>query len=124
MASSYLYYFDTIFVKLSVLGLYYRIFGINRTYRIWIYILGGAQTILVIAICILQAVQCQPISKYFNATIPGTCMNQEPLIVGGELPSSLIDFAMVALAMVMIQPRQMPSSTKWRLRFLLGLGIL
>lgn len=51
-------------------------------------------------------------------------MDEGTVIIGGELPNSLIDFAMVALVMIMIRPRQMRPATKWRLRFLFGIGAL
>jgi hypothetical protein len=111
-------------VKLSVLALYYRIFGVNRAYRIWIYVIGGIQTVLFIIFCTFQALQCKPLARYWDLSIPGTCTDEGVVILGGETPNSLVDFAMVILAMFMIRPRQLASSVKWRLRILFGLGAL
>ncbi|KAL2273540.1 hypothetical protein FJTKL_04443 [Diaporthe vaccinii] len=124
MTGVYLYLGHILTVKLSVLALFYRIFGINRTYRIWIYIIGGFQTMLCIIFCVFQGLQCRPFERYFDKSIPGTCRDDGVVIVGGETPNSFVDFAMVALAMVMIRPRQLPRATKWRLRVLFGFGII
>lgn len=124
MSALYCYFVHTFFVKLSVLALYRRIFGINRTYRICIYVLAGAQGILSLIFCIFQALQCRPFSKYFDLTIPGTCKDEGTVILGGEAPNSLIDFAMVILAMVMIRKLQLTSAVKWRLSIVFGLGFL
>ena len=118
----YFYFVQTWAVKISVLALYRRIFGIERAYRIWIYVLAGIQTFLSLIFCILQAFQCRPLARYFDLAIPGTCTNEGVVIVSYEEPNSLLDFAIVILAMYMIRPRQLPSVIKWRLRFLFGLG--
>lgn len=124
MAGLYFYFAHILSVKLSVLALFHRIFGVRRAYRIWIYILGGFQTILSLVFCVFQALQCRPISKYFDRSVPGTCQDDGLVVISGETPNSLVDFAMVVLAMAMIRPRQLPSATKWRLRVLFGFGIV
>lgn len=124
MTGVYLYLGHILTVKLSVLALLYRIFGINRAYRVWIYIIGGFQTMLCIISCVFQGVQCKPFERYFDRSIEGTCKDDGLIVIGGETPNSFVDFAMVILAMVMIRPRKLPSATKWRLRVLYGLGIM
>lgn len=124
MANLYFYFAHSLSVKLSVLALYYRIFGVHRAYKIWIYVLGAIQTVLIVAFCIFRALQCRPFNKYFNLSIPGTCTGEEVVILAGETPNSLIDFAMVILAMFMIRARRLPSAMKWKLRVLFGVGAL
>ncbi|KAH9984254.1 hypothetical protein F4779DRAFT_330912 [Xylariaceae sp. FL0662B] len=124
MASLYCYFVHSLTVKLSVLALYHRIFGVYRGYRIWIYILGGFQTVLALIFCIFQALQCRPFNRYFDISIPGYCTDEGTVILGGEIPNSLVDFAMVILAMFMIRRLQLSSAMKWRLRLLFGLGSL
>lgn len=124
MAGFYCYFAHSLAVKLSVLALYYRIFGIKRSHRIWIYILAAAMIALIAALCILQALLCIPIGRYFDPSIPGTCKSSGLLVIIGETPSSFLDFAMVALAIVMIRPLHLSSRLKWRLTFLFGLGVM
>ncbi|KAI1409859.1 hypothetical protein F5Y13DRAFT_169088 [Hypoxylon sp. FL1857] len=124
MAGLYFYFAHALFVKLSVLALYNRVFGVNRVYRRWVYLLGALQTVLFFLFCIYQALQCRPISKYFDLRLPGNCKDEGTVILLVEVPNSLVDFAMVILAMFMIRPLQLSSAMKWRLRFLFGLGAL
>ncbi|KAK8121586.1 hypothetical protein PG984_010256 [Apiospora sp. TS-2023a] len=46
-----------------------------------------------------------------------------PVALIGETPNTLIDVAMVSLAIVMIRSLQLPRSTKLKLQVLFGLGI-
>ncbi|KAM3074220.1 hypothetical protein ACMFMF_006241 [Clarireedia jacksonii] len=118
------YFGHTISVKLSILAFYNRIFGVYRAYRRWIYVLAISQTIFFITICIFQGLQCRPLSKFWDYSMPGTCFDEGKIILVVELPNSLGDFAMVILAMIMIRNRQLPTSMKRRLRILFGLGVL
>lgn len=124
IAGLYCYFAHTLSVKLSVLALYHRIFQIRRERKIWIYLLGASQTILFMIFCVFQALQCRPISRYWDLSVPGTCTDEGKVILGGEMPNSLVDFGMVAYAMVMIRPIQLPAGTKLRLQFLFGIGAL
>jgi hypothetical protein len=110
--------------KLAVLALYYRIFSINRTYRLSIYALAAAQAVLIFLCCVLQSQICHPFARWFDRTIPGTCKSDGLIILAGETPNSIIDFLMVILAMVMIRSLHLSRIVKWRLRFLFGLGAL
>lgn len=51
-------------------------------------------------------------------------METDVQVVAGETVNTFVDFALVVLAMVMIRSINMSSMTKWRLRFLFGLGSL
>jgi hypothetical protein len=125
IAGLYFYFAQTLSVKLSILAFYHRIFGISSTAcRIWIYILASAQTILFIAFCIFQGLQCVPLQRYFDLSVPGRCKDEGTVILGGELPNSIIDFAMVILAMIMIRPLQLSFSDKLRITVLFGLGFM
>jgi hypothetical protein len=124
MAGVYFYFGHSLSSKLSVLALYRRIFGVNRTYTIWIYLLGGIQSALFVIFCILQGLQCRPFNRYFDFSIPGTCTDEGMVILSGEIPNSLVDFGMIILAMFMIRPLHLSTAMKWRLRILFGLGAL
>lgn len=101
MAGLYFYFSFSLFAKLAVLALYDRIFGVNYAYKIWIYILGVIQTVLFLIFCVFQALYCKPCKRYFDKSIPGTCKEDGLTIISGEMPNSLIDFAMVILVMLM-----------------------
>ncbi|KAI5866031.1 hypothetical protein GGS23DRAFT_594184 [Durotheca rogersii] len=52
MVGLYFYFVHALTVKLSVLALCRRIFGVNKTYRIWMDVLAIAQTVLFIIFCV------------------------------------------------------------------------
>ncbi|KAI0106405.1 hypothetical protein GGR51DRAFT_517598 [Nemania sp. FL0031] len=118
----YSYFAHLLFLKYSILALYYRIFGVSRTYRVWIYFFVGFQAVIVIIPCILLGLECSPFERYFDRSIPGTCRDDGLIIVVGEAPNSAVDFALVILAMFMIRPLNLSSISKWRLRVLFSLG--
>jgi hypothetical protein len=122
MVSLYSYFMHTLTVKLSVLALYYRIFSVNRGFKISIYILGSIQTVLIIIFCVMQSQLCKPFERYFDRSVPGSCKDDGIVIIGGETPNSLIDFAMVLLAIIMIRSLQLSQHVKWRLYALFGVG--
>lgn len=72
--------------------------------------------------CILQGVQCRPVSKFWQPDAAGECISEGVMIVYSETPNTVTDFAMVALAMFMLRPLQMNTATKWKLGFVFGLG--
>lgn len=124
MAGLYMFFGHILFVKLAILALYRRIFGVNRSYLVSIYVLAAVQIVLVIIFCIFQALQCRPFGRYFDLRIQGTCSSEGVVVLGGGLPDSLVDFAAVVLAMWMIKSLQISTKIKWRLRILFGVGFL
>lgn len=124
MSGLYFYFVHSLTVKLSVLALYHRIFGINKVYKYWIYGLGIAQAVLAMIFCIAQAFHCEPFNRYFDRSIPGSCKDDGMVVLSGETPNSLIDFAMVLLAIYMIQGLQLSTGVRWKLTVLFGLGSL
>lgn len=110
-----------VFSKLSILALYRRIFGVDRSNSIWIWIVAAAQIAHGIICIFMQAFACDPVNKFWEPLVPGTCMTKVVLIVAEPI-NSTIDFALVVLAIFMIRPLQLSTSNKWRLGFLFSLG--
>lgn len=113
---------DQTFAKLSICALYHRLFGVNQSYRRWIYFLAATQCASYLGFVCMHLLQCRPLCKFWSW--PGGCMPFTTVLVSMEPPNSLIDFGLVALAMVMIQPIQLKPRVKWKLRILFGLGSL
>lgn len=115
---------DQTFIKLNICALYRRIFGVNQVYRCWVYILAAGQCAICIAFVCMQLLQCRPLQKFWHWPTPGLCTPWTPLLLATEIPNSLVDFGLVALAMAMIRPMKLDSWSKWRLRVLFGMGSL
>lgn len=113
---------DQTFAKLSICALYHRIFGVSQVYRRWVYILAAAQCATCLALVCMELLLCRPFHKFWDWLAPGECTPWTTLLLATEPPNSLIDFALVSLAIVMIRPLQLKPNEKWKLRFLFGLG--
>lgn len=113
-----------LFSKLSIIALYFRIFGVCTVYARWIYFLTFIHISWAIVMLILQAVPCNPIEKYWRPLMPGWCFSQSVLVIPQEVINSIVDFAMVILALFMIRSLHISRGTKWKLGGLFGLGAL
>ncbi|KAF7865956.1 hypothetical protein EAF04_006120 [Stromatinia cepivora] len=63
-------------------------------------------------------------NKFWQWWAPGKCIPFSTILVSLEPPNSLIDFALVILALSMIRSLRIKTKAKWKLRFLFGLGSL
>jgi hypothetical protein len=113
---------DQCFAKWSICALYYRIFSVKRVYGLWIQGIAALQFALYIVLVVMQFLQCRPLNKFWQWWSPGDCMPFSTLLLAIEPANSLIDFALVILAMAMIRSLNMKTEAKWKLRFLFGLG--
>lgn len=124
MATLFMYFFHMLFVKFSVLALYRRIFGIRRSYLYTIYFIAAFQFVFILSLSLLHGLQCRPLARYWDLKVNGTCLPEIYAIAYGSVVDSVIDFAMVVLAMIMIKELQLAKNIKWKLRALFGVGIL
>ena len=115
---------DQTLSKWSVCALYIRIFGIMNNYKVWIYSLAVIQELCYIGLVIMQTLQCRPVNRFWQFWVEGECFPFSWILLVLEIPNSLIDFALVALAMIMIKGIQLQTRSMWKLRFLFGLGSL
>ncbi|KAI0410949.1 hypothetical protein F5X98DRAFT_358347 [Xylaria grammica] len=117
-----LFVFNQFFTKFSILFLYSRIFGINNTYRRWIWALSIIHIGYCISTLYIYYFSCRPISKAWNPLEPGHCLSYLATVTGEESVNSGVDFALVTLAIWMIQDLRMDRSTKLRLSLIFALG--
>ncbi|TWU75375.1 hypothetical protein ED733_000825 [Metarhizium rileyi] len=110
------------FAKFSLLFLYYRIFSSVKSFRISLWVVGAVQLAWGIATYVVHYFTCTPVSKMWNPRLPGTCINHDAFLVGGESINSFLDFVLVGLAVWMVQSLQMKTETKLKLSLLFALG--
>ncbi|KAI2473090.1 integral membrane protein [Annulohypoxylon bovei var. microspora] len=102
--------------KLSILFLYHRIFAVNKTFAIWIKILGVLQFLVSFTSFICNIFQCRPIHKAWDPRVTdGWCVNIGAMLAATETLNSLIDFAMAIFAVLALRGLQTTRSTKWKL---------
>ena len=112
------------FAKFSILFLYHRIFSVNKVFVRCIYALGALQIIYSVATLFVSIFGCSPIAGSWDPklAITAKCINHNQYLAGSETVNSFVDFAMVGLAIWMIQDLRMKNSMKWKLSipFILG----
>jgi hypothetical protein len=104
-----------LFAKLSLLFLYYRIFHVNQTFVYCVYFLGIVQVLWSIATYLVHFLECIPTQRLWNPEVPGHCINSADLLAAGETPNSLVDFALIGLAIWMVQSLKVKTSVKIKL---------
>ena len=113
---------DQCFAKWSICALYYRIFSVNRVYALWIQSIAAVQFALYVVLVIMQSLECRPLHRFWQWWVPGHCIPFSTLLLAIEPLNSLIDFALVILAMAMIHSLRIKTQARWKLRILFGLG--
>ncbi|KAF3067104.1 hypothetical protein GL218_08768 [Daldinia childiae] len=111
-----------LFAKFSLLFLYYRFFSRRRSFVIWVWIVGIIQLLWSVATYLVHYFACIPPKKSWTPTAPGHCINNPAFLAGGESINSLLDFALVGLAIWMVQALHMKTVVKIQLCFLFALG--
>ncbi|RWA04860.1 hypothetical protein EKO27_g10242 [Xylaria grammica] len=87
-----------VFVKFSILALYWRIFNQNSSIKLPVAILSGAVTAWGIAVLLLTLLQCIPTRGYWDKTIEASCnVDSQKFLFGISIPNILIDVTLLAL---------------------------
>jgi hypothetical protein len=111
------------FAKLSILFLYHRLFGVNRTFTLWSKIIGVLQLLYCFSTFLASILICIPVHKYWHPLMQeGHCINIAHFLAGVETTNSFIDFAMVFLALTMLLELQTSAWTKFKLGIVFALG--
>jgi hypothetical protein len=116
------YPLNQLFTKLSILFLYHRLFSVNIVFVRWMYAIGVAQIGASLSILFTNLFTCTPISRTWDSSIPGSCLNQVRPFTSTESINSFIDFAMTALACFMVSSLQLRPGIKWKLGLIFVLG--
>lgn len=109
-------------VKVSILLLYFRIFGRLRYLRLLAYILGIFSICWAIMVVLVCAFQCRPLALIWDKTVDGTCINAPLFFILGSAPNVITDFMVLALPMPAVWRLQTTTMQKISLTgiFLLG----
>ncbi|KAJ6004769.1 hypothetical protein N7540_012568 [Penicillium herquei] len=83
-------------IKISILLIYTRIFP-TRGFRIASIVLGITIALWALALICLQILQCSPLSRAWNNSISGTCIDLKGLFIGNGVPNIITDIAILSL---------------------------
>lgn len=85
-------------VKLSVLFMYTRLFP-NRDFRVAAIILGVITVAWIIGITCGSVIQCAPIERAWDTSIPGVCIDARDMFIANAVPNIATDIAIIILPM-------------------------
>ncbi len=106
-----LYVLIVILVQSSILCLYLRIFGINKSFARVVHAFLTLVLAWGIATLLTSIFQCSPVSALWNSdTTDRHCIDPQKWLIGTNVPHIIIDFSILLLPMPLI----------WRLKLSTG----
>lgn len=122
--SSELYLPSLLAYKLAILLTFYRLFKVNKTFRVCWVIVTIFTVGYLVSNMITQAFGCNPMRKYYVPSTPGTCINYKAAGSAYGAMNVFSDFLITALPMRMIWRLQLDKREKWGLVFVLCSGAM
>ncbi|KAJ5970944.1 uncharacterized protein N7479_000862 [Penicillium vulpinum] len=92
-----LYFTNTVFTKASLLLLFYRIFGIVRSFRWAIWVVAFLAVAYFIACSLTALVGCLPLSKAWDTREPDRCINEVTFFRANGIGNMVLDFIVLCL---------------------------
>ncbi|KAK7188961.1 hypothetical protein DPSP01_013239 [Paraphaeosphaeria sporulosa] len=94
-----LYTISVMFMKLSIVALYWRLFGLTRKGRIPLLLVGGVIVAWGITVFLIVIFNCDPIAGSWDLTLATTakCVDKKSFYVGGSVPNVITDLVLVIM---------------------------
>ena len=108
--------------KFCLLWIMTRVFSPFRKAVIFIYVFMGVMLAYYIPAVIVKIRLCNPISKFWNDDIEGSCMDQNAIIMADAIISVSSDLIVLLLPLPLTLSLQMPNKKKMRVIAILGAG--
>lgn len=106
LAIQIIYFTNAVFTKTSLLLLYYRIFGVIKAFR-WALGAAGSLVIAYYIACVITSIAgCSPVSKFWDPSVPGKCINQVDFFRYNGVGNMFLDVLILCL----------PYPMAWRLQ--------
>lgn len=127
MAIQIMYFASAVFIKTSLILLYYRIFGVVRWFR-WLLAVVWVAIFLYFILCLFITVfECRPVAFYWDKSMKnGTCIEENRFhrVKRIGVANLLIDFVVWSLSLPMVWRLHLNLSQKLSLSFVFLLGLL
>ena len=108
--------------KFCLLWIMTRVFSPFRKAVIFINVFMGVMLAYYIPAVIVKIRLCNPISKFWNDDIEGSCMDQNAIIMADAIISVSSDLIVLLLPLPLTISLQMPTKKKMRVIAILGAG--
>ncbi|KAJ5965371.1 hypothetical protein N7481_012085 [Penicillium waksmanii] len=106
IAGQVIYFTTAVFTKLSLLLLYYRIFGVVRGFRWTLYTSFFLVIAYFISCTIVSIDSCAPVSKFWDPSLPGYCIDEVAFFRWNGFANLALDILVLCL----------PYPMAWRLQ--------
>ncbi|KAE8343442.1 hypothetical protein BDV24DRAFT_161489 [Aspergillus arachidicola] len=84
------------FIKLSVLALYKRLFSTPRMI-LAANIVAGFVILWALSVCVVGILLCLPVNKFWDPTVPGSCIDSAQYYYGQQIPNILTDAVLLMM---------------------------
>lgn len=111
-------------IKTSMIGLYWRLFGLKRSFRIVVYIVGVIVWGWGLSVALEAFLLCTPFESTWNQTIPGHCGNRTAAFIAAGVLNLLTDILVLSLPVTHIWKLQLRIGQKAGLIMVFSLGLL
>ncbi|CAI7678402.1 unnamed protein product [Penicillium manginii] len=108
--------------KVCLLWMMTRIFSPVRNIVIFIYIFMVLMLAYYIPAIIVKIRICNPISKFWDTNIDGTCLNETSIVLADSVVSVTSDFVILILPILLTTHLQLSTKKKIRVAGILGAG--
>ncbi|KAH8651814.1 hypothetical protein BGZ60DRAFT_533691 [Tricladium varicosporioides] len=108
-------------IKTAFILTYLRIFPLKRV-RLSCYILLSVVICFGLWLFFGSVFSCNPIAKYWDPRIPGTCLDSYGLWLGNSIVNILTDFAIFLLPIPVIKSLNLAKKLKWSLMIVFAFG--
>ncbi|KAL9004485.1 MAG: hypothetical protein Q9188_002687 [Gyalolechia gomerana] len=111
-AQSLVYDLGIYLAKLSILILFYRVFGVNQRFRWAVYTVTAMWTMYTIANTLLIIFACTPVHKAWHPLTEGRCMSLVNIAVAGGYFNIITDFLILFMPVPMVWSLHLPEKMK------------
>ncbi|KAF2087760.1 hypothetical protein K490DRAFT_65599 [Saccharata proteae CBS 121410] len=111
------------FIKLSILHFYLRIFGSDKHFRWAAYGVGAIVVMWMMSVVIETFLLCRPLAYNWDQSIAGVCGQRNTVYVSAGVINMITDVMCMVLPAPTIWKLQLPLARKIALIFLFSLGI-
>lgn len=119
-----LYGLTLMFVKLSVLRFYSRIFAPSQWFTWAVWITAAAVVIWMMSVVFETFLLCRPLAFNWDTTVDGVCGDRNAVFLIAGVTNMITDFMVLIVPVPCIWKLQMPFGQRFGLFLIFGMGIM
>ncbi|PYH92524.1 hypothetical protein BO71DRAFT_357091 [Aspergillus ellipticus CBS 707.79] len=108
--------------KIALIALYYRLSDMQRRWKITLWSVTIFVVVYMTLLECLLIFGCNPISKAWDTTVDGQCINRAGIFMAGASASMFTDIVLLIMPLPIVARLKMASRKRLGLAFMFGLG--